>query len=226
MSEQENPQSYVGDGAEQPEGTPYHEPQFEAPQYEAPQYEAPQYEAPQFEGPQYGTPQFDSPQFDSSQNQAPGLQPEAQPYQTPPPPQPYQPEAQPYQAPQPYQPGVQAFPPPPPQQQLREPVQEVMHGYQVQYPVGSLPVNQAPFGIDPVSGLPFSDKSKVIAGVLQIVLGSFGVGRFYMGNYGMAIAQILVTWLTLGIGAIWPFVDGIMILVGNPRDTQGRPLRS
>lgn len=72
---------------------------------------------------------------------------------------------------------------------------------------------------------PQSDKSKVVAGLLGIFLGSFGVGRFYLGYTGLGVAQILVTWLTLGIGGIWPFIDGILILVGKVPDAQGRPLR-
>jgi hypothetical protein len=35
-----------------------------------------------------------------------------------------------------------------------------------------------------------------------------------------------VTILTCGIGALWPFIDGIVILAGDPKDPQGRPLRS
>jgi TM2 domain-containing membrane protein YozV len=84
----------------------------------------------------------------------------------------------------------------------------------------------APFGVDPISGLPYSDKSKLVAGLLQIFLGSFGIGRFYLGNVGMAIAQILVTWFTFGLGGLWPLIDGIVLLAGNPRDRAGRPLRS
>ncbi|WP_301546918.1 TM2 domain-containing protein [Gordonia sp. X0973] len=74
-------------------------------------------------------------------------------------------------------------------------------------------------------GNPLSDKSKLVAGLLQIFIGSFGVGRFYLGDPGIAIAQIAVTWLTCGIGAIWPLIDGIMILMGNVKDSQGRTLR-
>jgi len=83
----------------------------------------------------------------------------------------------------------------------------------------------APFGVDPMTGMPFSDKSKMVAGLLQIFLGSFGAGRFYTGHMGLAIAQIAVTWLTCGAGAIWPLVDGIMMLMGKVPDAQGRPLR-
>ncbi|MBS9532152.1 TM2 domain-containing protein [Mycobacterium sp. M1] len=70
-----------------------------------------------------------------------------------------------------------------------------------------------------------SDKSKIVAGLLQIFLGGFGVGRFYLGYTGIGIAQIAATWLTFGLGAIWPFIDGILMLVGKVPDAQGRPLR-
>jgi len=69
-------------------------------------------------------------------------------------------------------------------------------------------------------------KSKVAAGVLGILLGGFGVHRFYLGFVGIGIAQIAVTIVTFGIGAIWGFIEGILILTGGiDRDAQGRPLR-
>jgi TM2 domain-containing membrane protein YozV len=99
------------------------------------------------------------------------------------------------------------------------------YGYQQggMVPYGANP--NAPYGIDPVSGLPFSDKQKTTAGILQILLGSLGVGRFYTGHTGLGIAQLAVTIVTFGIGAIWGLVDGILMLTGNPKDAQGRPLR-
>lgn len=69
-------------------------------------------------------------------------------------------------------------------------------------------------------------KSKLVAGLLEIFLGSFGAGRFYLGYTGIGVAQILVTWLTCGFGAIWPLIDGIMILAGNLKtDAKGVPLK-
>lgn len=91
--------------------------------------------------------------------------------------------------------------------------------------MGGMMQPHAPFGVDPMTGMPFSDKSKMVAGLLQIFLGSFGAGRFYTGHMGLAIAQIAVTWLTCGIGAIWPVIDGVMMLMGKVPDAQGRPLR-
>ena len=83
----------------------------------------------------------------------------------------------------------------------------------------------APYGRHPVTGEPFSDKQKLTAGLLNILLGVFGAGRFYLNQPGIAVAQIAVTWLTCGIGGIWPLIDGIMMLTGSVRDEHGRPLR-
>ncbi|MGC4900627.1 TM2 domain-containing protein [Micromonospora echinospora] len=79
------------------------------------------------------------------------------------------------------------------------------------------PYQQYPQGV--------SDKSKVVAGVLQIVLGTFGVGRFYMGDTKTGVIQLIVSLVTCGIGGIWGLVDGILILVNGGVDGQGRPLR-
>ncbi|GAA1038785.1 hypothetical protein GCM10009557_55770 [Virgisporangium ochraceum] len=70
-----------------------------------------------------------------------------------------------------------------------------------------------------------SDKSKLVAGLLGILLGGFGAGRFYTGHTGMAIGQIAATWLTCGLGGLWPLIDGILILVKGGTDAQGRILR-
>jgi TM2 domain-containing membrane protein YozV len=74
-------------------------------------------------------------------------------------------------------------------------------------------------------GRPLSDRSKVTAGLLGIFFGSIGLGRFYLGYTGMGVAQIAVTWLTCGIGGLWPLIDAIMILTGKVPDAQGRILR-
>jgi hypothetical protein len=51
------------------------------------------------------------------------------------------------------------------------------------------------------------------------------VGRFYTGHIGLAVAQLFVTLLTLGVGAIWPFIDGILLLANGGTDSHGRRLR-
>lgn len=99
----------------------------------------------------------------------------------------------------------------------------------------------APFGRDPLSGAAFSDKSKVTAGLLQLLLGFVGlcgIGRLYLGYTAIGLVQ-LIGWIVafflsfalIGIPFaiaiwIWALVEGIMMLTGSIRDTQGRPLRS
>lgn len=74
-----------------------------------------------------------------------------------------------------------------------------------------------------------SPKSKIVAGLLGIFLGSFGVHNFYLGYTGKAVAQLLITLLTCGFGAfissIWGLIEGIMILTGSiTTDGKGNPL--
>jgi TM2 domain-containing membrane protein YozV len=97
-------------------------------------------------------------------------------------------------------------------------------GYQVPQgqPYGAYPGQAAQFD---AQGRPLSDKSKVVAGLLGILLGGFGAGRFYTGHTGLAVGQLLVTIFTCGLGHFWGLIDGIMILVNGGTDAQGRVLR-
>jgi len=92
-------------------------------------------------------------------------------------------------------------------------------------PPPMLPPPSGPPVYYPSSPLPmpgFSDKNRVAAGVLQILL-PFGIGRFYTGHTGIALAQLLTSFLFVGV--IWSFIDGILFLVNGGTDAEGRPLR-
>lgn len=68
-------------------------------------------------------------------------------------------------------------------------------------------------------------KSKVVAGLLGILLGSLGVHSFYLGNSKKGLIQIAVSVITFGLGGIWGFIEGILILVGKINtDAAGNPL--
>ncbi|WP_395311167.1 TM2 domain-containing protein [Mycobacterium sp. AMU20-3851] len=117
-----------------------------------------------------------------------------------------------------FEPGANV-PPPPPQGGGAYPPPAYPGGY---------PDPFAPYGRHPITGEPFSDKSKVIAGLLQLLgmFGLVGVGRIYLGYTGLGIAQLLVGLITCGIGAIiWGIVDAVLILTDRVRDPHGRPLR-
>lgn len=70
-------------------------------------------------------------------------------------------------------------------------------------------------------------KSRIAAGVLGIFLGGLGIHRFYLGYVAIGVVQILVTFLTCGIGQVWGFIEGICILAGAAitTDADGRPMR-
>ncbi len=68
-------------------------------------------------------------------------------------------------------------------------------------------------------------RSKIVAGVLGLLLGGLGVHRFYLGYVGIGIIQIIVTIITCGIGALWGFIEGILILCDViDKDADGRAL--
>lgn len=72
-------------------------------------------------------------------------------------------------------------------------------------------------------------KSKVVAGILGILLGCFGVHNFYLGYTSKGVAQVLISVLSCfilsPISAIWGLIEGIMILTGNiDSDAEGRKL--
>lgn len=79
-----------------------------------------------------------------------------------------------------------------------------------------------------MTGQPFSDKSKIVAGLLQLLglIGIVGIGRIYLGYTGLGIAQLIVGLATCGLGAlIWGIIDAVLILTDNVKDPHGRPLR-
>jgi len=79
-------------------------------------------------------------------------------------------------------------------------------------------------------------KSKMVAGLLGIFLGGWGIHNFYLGNTGKAVAQLILG--TVGVflffigplaSGIWGLVEGILILTSKPgsswhQDSNGNEL--
>jgi TM2 domain-containing membrane protein YozV len=141
-------------------------------------------------------------------------------YNIAPPAAPYQPPPLPGQAYQPY-----GAPPPVPSG----------------FGIGLVPGAKVPGQIDPATGLPYSDKERLIAGLLQLLpsmMGIPGIGRLYTGHTAIGLIQLIGTisgWVftCILVGLLWAIplwiwgvIDGILMLT-NKRftDSDGRVLR-
>lgn len=65
-----------------------------------------------------------------------------------------------------------------------------------------------------------SQKSFLTSWLLSLLLGVFGVDRFYLGKVGTGILKLV----TLGGLGIWALVDLVLLLTNKTRDKQGLPL--
>jgi TM2 domain-containing membrane protein YozV len=146
----------------------------------------------------------------------------------------YRPQQNPQIPPPPGYPGQPGYPPQP-----GYPQPQPYSGYP-SYPgyPGNVVDPQAPFGRDPATGVPLSDKSGTTAGLLQLFLGVFGIGRFYIDTTQIAIAQLCLGLFgfafslfclfglpVLVCSGIWAIVDAIMMFTGSVKDNHGRKLR-
>ena len=62
------------------------------------------------------------------------------------------------------------------------------------------------------SQLPKQENKKVLAGIMGILFGGFGIHKFILGYTQEGIIQIVVTIVTCGIFSIVGFIEGIIYL--------------
>lgn len=85
-------------------------------------------------------------------------------------------------------------------------------------------------------GYGYAQKSKIVAGLLGLFLGTLGVHNFYLGYTGKAVAQLLLTligWIILIgpiISGIWALIEAVLILCSSygsnwHRDGRGQELQ-
>ena len=76
------------------------------------------------------------------------------------------------------------------------------------------------FLISEIPGV-FSDKDWLTATLISFFVGFLGIDRFYLGYTALGILKLI----TCGGLGIWALIDFILILMGNLKDANGRPLR-
>ena len=64
-----------------------------------------------------------------------------------------------------------------------------------------------------------AEKTKVVAGILALLVGGLGVHKFYLGNSTAGIIQI-VSNVACGAGAIIALIEGIIYLTKSDADFQ------
>lgn len=73
----------------------------------------------------------------------------------------------------------------------------------------------------PSFGTVRSDRNRAVGGVLQLVLP--GIGRIYLGYAAIGVLQLVLS--LCGVGIVWSFIDGLIILTGGVKmDGYGRHL--
>jgi len=58
----------------------------------------------------------------------------------------------------------------------------------------------------------YRSEKKLAAGLLGILLGTFGANKFFMGYINEGIIQIVLNIVTCGIATVIPFIEGIIYL--------------
>lgn len=111
-----------------------------------------------------------------------------------------------------------------------------------QPPYGQAPYGQAPYGQQPFGQVPpgYAPKSMVVAILLALFLGTFGIHNFYLGYSQKGIIQLVLTivgwatsWLIVGVFAligvaVWVIVDIVQIVTRQGQyvgDSNGVPLQ-
>ena len=64
------------------------------------------------------------------------------------------------------------------------------------------------------------DKNKMVAGLLAIFLGGWGIHKFYLGYTKEGVIQLVASLITCGIAGIIPLIEGIMYLTASDEDFQ------
>ena len=65
---------------------------------------------------------------------------------------------------------------------------------------------------------PQQENKKVLAGVMGILFGGFGIHKFILGYTKEGIIQIIISLVTCGIGSLIGFIEGIIYLTKSDQE--------
>jgi TM2 domain-containing membrane protein YozV len=68
-----------------------------------------------------------------------------------------------------------------------------------------------------------SDKNRLLALLLALLVGCFGIHRFYVGKIGSGIVMVLLDLTIVGfaVTGVWAMVDALFIAFGEFTDANG-----
>jgi TM2 domain-containing membrane protein YozV len=71
-----------------------------------------------------------------------------------------------------------------------------------------------------------SDKNRMVALLLALLVGVFGVHRFYVGKTGTGLLMVLLDLTLIGfaVTGIWSIIDAVFIALGEFTDANGDKL--
>ena len=81
-------------------------------------------------------------------------------------------------------------------------------------PMGSTPPPPPPAPPPP----PDIGSTKILCGIMGIILGGLGVHRFILGDVSGGIIRIVITLFTCGLGSVIGLVEGIIYLTKSDLD--------
>lgn len=105
----------------------------------------------------------------------------------------------------------------------QEPYQQQQQPYQQPYQQPAPYQQQQPYAPPPMQQQVAETREGydwTVALILSILVGEFGVDRFYTGSIMLGILKLV----TFGGCGVWWIVDIILIATGAYKDAQGRPL--
>lgn len=81
-----------------------------------------------------------------------------------------------------------------------------------------------PMNVRPKRHKPTSPKSKEAAWLLWLFFGWAGAHRMYLGGFALGAIYGILTFFSCGLGSVFGYLDGIVCLLGTPRDQHGLPV--